>query len=192
MSLNTRQQLFALEYLKDFNATQAAIRAGYSAKTAASQGERLLRHVEIAARVREAKAERVDRVKVEADDVLRELLLILGSSVDDYAVKDGRIATRDGIDAKQLRAVSSVKHKVRKATDRDGNPEETVETEYRLWDKPRIIELAGKHLGLFPDKVDLSVDADVTVGANAETFEAAAAVVESLVGGGGPVGRRRR
>ncbi len=44
--LNENQKLFCHEYLKDFNATQAATRAGYSAKTAYSQGQRLLKHVE--------------------------------------------------------------------------------------------------------------------------------------------------
>ncbi len=58
MSLTPRQARFVEEYLLDLNATQAAIRAGYSKKTAYSQGERLLRNVEVAAAVAEAKSAR--------------------------------------------------------------------------------------------------------------------------------------
>ena len=53
--LTGKRARFAEEYSVDLNATQAAIRAGYSEKTAASQGERLLRNVEIAAAIAEAR-----------------------------------------------------------------------------------------------------------------------------------------
>jgi phage terminase small subunit len=52
-SLTTKQRQFALEYMLDFNATQAAIRAGYSKKTARQQGQRLLTNVDIQAELRE-------------------------------------------------------------------------------------------------------------------------------------------
>lgn len=68
--LRPRQQIFALEYLKDLNATQAAIRAGYSEKTAAQIGERLLRNVEIRQQVQEAMDKRAERAGIDADFVL--------------------------------------------------------------------------------------------------------------------------
>lgn len=70
MPLNPKQQRFAEEYLVDLNATQAAIRAGYSPKTAASQGERLLRNVEIQAAVQVGQKDRSQRTQVTADQVL--------------------------------------------------------------------------------------------------------------------------
>lgn len=72
-TLRPRQQLFALEYLKDLNATQAAIRAGYSEKTAAQIGERLLRNVEIRQQVQEAMDKRAARTEIDGDKILREL-----------------------------------------------------------------------------------------------------------------------
>ena len=71
--MNSKQAAFALEYLVDLNATQAAIRVGYSAKTAYSQGQRLLKHVEVQESITAAQAERVVRTKVDQDYVIRGL-----------------------------------------------------------------------------------------------------------------------
>src|SRR5690242_21817769 len=73
MPLNDRQARFVAEYLVDLNATQGAIRAGYSARTAYSAGERLLRNVEVAAALAEAQAARSRRTEVTADRVVLEL-----------------------------------------------------------------------------------------------------------------------
>jgi phage terminase small subunit len=72
--LNAKQRLFVAEYLKDLNATQAAIRAGYSAKTAASQGERLLRNVEIRRAIDVAMATREEKLQIDATWVLKRLV----------------------------------------------------------------------------------------------------------------------
>ncbi|WP_251877024.1 terminase small subunit [Achromobacter sp. Marseille-Q4954] len=76
MPLTDKQRRFVDEYLVDLNATQAAIRAGYSRKTASSQGERLLRNVEIAAALAAAQHERSARVKIDADYVLARMVEI--------------------------------------------------------------------------------------------------------------------
>lgn len=70
--LKPKQQRFVDEYLIDLNATQAAIRAGYSPKTARQQGQRLLTNVVIAAAVEEAKQERSEAIKIDAEWVLRQ------------------------------------------------------------------------------------------------------------------------
>lgn len=70
MPITPKQQLFVKEYLVDLNATQAAIRAGYSEKTAASQGERLLRNVEVAAYIKEQLNKRMNKVDITAEYVL--------------------------------------------------------------------------------------------------------------------------
>lgn len=71
--MTPRQQRFVDEYLVDLNATQAAIRAGYSVRTAEQQGPRLLGYAEIAEAVRLAQAARSQRVQITQDDVLRGL-----------------------------------------------------------------------------------------------------------------------
>ena len=72
MSLTEKQQRFVDEYLVDLNATQAAIRAGYSRKTANEQGARLLANVSIASAVKDAQTARAERVRVTSDWVLAQ------------------------------------------------------------------------------------------------------------------------
>jgi phage terminase small subunit len=71
--MTPRQQRFVDEFLVDLNATQAAIRAGYSARTANEQGARLLANASIAAAVQLAQQARSDRLQITQDDVLRGL-----------------------------------------------------------------------------------------------------------------------
>ncbi|MEI9581837.1 terminase small subunit [Enterobacter asburiae] len=90
--LTPKQQLFCREYLKDLNATQAAIRAGYSEKTANEQGARLLANVSVAKRIAELKAERNEEVGIDAAYVLRRLVEIdqmdvLDIMTDDMSIK---------------------------------------------------------------------------------------------------------
>src|SRR4051812_15945223 len=73
MPLNDRQRRFVAEYLLYLNATQAAVRAGYSARSAYSTGERMLRNAEVAAAIAEVQAARSRRTEVTADRVVLEL-----------------------------------------------------------------------------------------------------------------------
>jgi phage terminase small subunit len=73
VALNPKRAAFVREYLIDLNATQAAIRAGYSPKTARAQGCRLLTDADIAAAVQGAQADRAERTLVTAEDVVRGL-----------------------------------------------------------------------------------------------------------------------
>jgi phage terminase small subunit len=72
MALTPKQALFVQEYLVDLNATQAAIRAGYSAKTARAVGHENLKKPDIAEAIAEAQAERAEKVKIDAEYVLRQ------------------------------------------------------------------------------------------------------------------------
>lgn len=76
MALNDKQRRFAQEYLVDLNATQAAIRAGYSEKTAKSQGNRLLTNADVAKAIQKGQAKREERTEITQDMVLQELARI--------------------------------------------------------------------------------------------------------------------
>ncbi|RLA54114.1 MAG: terminase small subunit, partial [Gammaproteobacteria bacterium] len=69
--MNDKRAMFCREYLVDFNATQAAIRAGYSVQTAGAQGGQLLQILEVQVYVAELMDARSKRVDITADDVLR-------------------------------------------------------------------------------------------------------------------------
>jgi phage terminase small subunit len=158
--LNPKQLRFVEEYLIDTNATQAAIRAGYSPNGASVTGTRFLANAKIAAAVAAAQAERGKRVRMTADDVLAELAALGNSDALNHYVmtQDGHLALAPGAPPEASRAVASVKRKVRTFTDKDGNSTTTFEVEFRLWDKNSALEKAGKHLGLYTDRVHVSGD----------------------------------
>ena len=85
--LSARQELFCLEYIRDGNATQAAIRAGYSPKTAYSTGQRLLKNVEVRARIDELMADLQQEKIADAEEVLRYLTSVIrGEATEEVAV----------------------------------------------------------------------------------------------------------
>lgn len=145
MALNERQRRFVEEYLVDLNATQAALRAGYSQKTAYSQGQRLLKNAEIAAAVKKRTDARIKRTDITADFVLTELMKIAAANLTDFITigKRNRISiipTQD-VPADKLAALSGIKK------GKNG------ELEIKTHDKLRALEMLMKHLGLF-DKSD--------------------------------------
>jgi phage terminase small subunit len=152
--LNPKQARFVAEYLKDCNAAQAYIRAGYSPKTAETCGPRLLRTAQVAAEVAAAQQRRIDRVEVKADDVLRELLRIatvdLGEAYDEH----GNLRPIQDIPKDVRRAIAGIKV----FDEFDGAGRDRVKIgevrEVKFWDKPRALELLGKHLKLFTDVVE--------------------------------------
>lgn len=115
--LTDKQRTFVAEYLVDLNATQAAIRAGYSVKTAGSIGEENLRKPEIRAAIAEAQAERAEKTQRTALDVL----------------KDIQAVSRQAWEADDLKTAL------------------------------KGLELEGRHLGMFTDKVDLNAKGNLTV-----------------------------
>lgn len=156
MSLTPKQQRFVEEYLIDLNATQAAIRAGYSESTAHATGWENLRKPEIERAIEEAIAARTHRVQVDADEVLRELMRIGYSDAWNYEQgADGRLALVQGAPMEATRAVASVKHKTRLIPRKDDDPIEEHTVEFRLWDKNVALANLGRHLGLFKDRVTI-------------------------------------
>ncbi|HIC9159799.1 TPA: terminase small subunit [Salmonella enterica subsp. enterica serovar Nagoya] len=89
--LTDKQELFAREYLKDLNATQAAIRAGYSEKTANEQASRLLANVNVQTFVAELKATRVEQIGIDAAYVLKRLVEIDQMDVLDILLANGEL-----------------------------------------------------------------------------------------------------
>lgn len=87
MALTPKQAMFVAEYLVDLNATQAAIRAGYSKRTAGQIGEENLRKPEIAEAIQSAQREREERTHITQDQILREVAAIALSPLGDELIK---------------------------------------------------------------------------------------------------------
>ena len=155
--MTRKQKLFCEEYQIDLNATQAAIRAGYSPESAGSIGSELLKKPEIRARIDKAMAERSKRTGINADRVLQELGKIAFVNAADMI--DMNSATiKDGADRDDTAAIASVKVKVISGANGEG-----VEREIRLADKLKALELCGRHLGMFNDKLDVTGAATVQI-----------------------------
>ncbi len=152
--LNPKQALFVLEYLIDMNASQAAIRAGYSEKTAGNIGHELLKKPEIHAALLKAMENRAERTGITADRILNELALIGFSNIQNYNVDDrGQVdLNADTAKPEDIRAVASVKR--RRSSGEWG---ESVEVEYSFWNKLQALTMMGKHVGLFNEKVDVTI-----------------------------------
>lgn len=149
--LTKKQRTFIDEYLIDLNATQSAIRAGYSVSTACEQGARLLANVKVQEEIAKMMAERSRRTGINQDRVVIELarLAFINASdvinANDASIKDN--ATKD-----DLACIQSIK--VKTSTSKKGK---ITEREVRLTDKMKALELLGKHLGMWNDKVDVNV-----------------------------------
>jgi len=149
--LSAKQARFVEEYLLDLNATQAAIRAGYSEKTAYSQGQRMLSKVEISAAISEAKQKRSDRTEITQDRVLQELAKIGFSDLRRTMTQGGSLLSPQDWDDETAGAISSVEVVARPSgeTDENGNREIEHVHKIRAWDKLSALEKLGKHLGMF-------------------------------------------
>jgi phage terminase small subunit len=153
--LTRKQEAFASEYLVDLNGTQAAIRAGYSPHTAGEQAYELLKLPDIAAAIELRMAQRVARVNMKADDVLHVMSLLSHSRIDHYTVdEDGYVTLAEGAPEGAMHAIQSVKRRKTTRTDKDGSTFTTVDVEIKLWDKVAPLRLMGRHVGLFPDRVE--------------------------------------
>lgn len=155
--LTAKQEMFVQEYLIDLNATQAAIRAGYSTKTATEQGSRLLTNVKVRTRVDEAIAKRSRRMGVCQERIINELAKI--AFVNPADVVNFRDATvKSGADSDDTATILSVKVKTA-----DTEFGEMIEREVKLNDKVKALELLGKHHGMFKDNVNISGDLGVKI-----------------------------
>jgi len=146
-----KEQNFAHEYLVDLNASKAAIRAGYSQKTAYAIANKLLRKAEVAAYIQEAMDKRAKRVDINKDDVLKEISKLAFSDIRKIFDENGNLLPPHMLPDEVAATISSIDVVTTRIPGKDA-----VEVEYtskiRFWDKRASLELLGKHLKLFTDK----------------------------------------
>ena len=152
MKLTPKQEKFCQEYIIDFNATRAAIEAGYSKKTANVIGNENLIKPYIATRLQELMKEREERTEITQDMVVKELANIaffdIGNVFDGYTLKE-----IDQLPDTVRKAISSIKVREEKG---DAGQSIAELKEFRANDKLKAIELLGKHLGMFVDKQEIT------------------------------------
>lgn len=157
MALSEKQAEFCRQYVIDLNATQAAIRAGYSAKVANKNGPRMLVNAGIQAEIERLQAERAKRTEVTADRVIRELSRLAFSDPRSLYRPDGTLKPPCEWDDDTAAAVASVETDEERTTGLTGQTSTVVTTtKVKRHDKRGPLELLGKHLGLFKDKLELT------------------------------------
>jgi phage terminase small subunit len=155
--MTKKQKRFAEEYLIDLNATQAAIRSGYSSTSAGEIGYELMKKHEIRAYIDKKMAERSKRTGVNADRVVRELARIAFVNAPDVIDMESATVLKDA-EADDTAAIATVKVKTIPGEDGEG-----VEREIRFADKIKALELLGKHMGMFTDRVQINGAAPVQI-----------------------------
>ena len=147
--MTEKQERFVEEYLIDLNGTQAAIRAGFSPKTAAEQACRMLKRRQVKDAIDRAMAERSKRTGITQDRVLRELArLAFVNPADVMNLNEAIVMDEASID--DLAAIASVKVKTIPTEDGD-----IVEREVKLYDKNKSLDMLNRHLGIYNDKLEV-------------------------------------
>lgn len=154
--LTDKQRRFVEEYLVDLNATQAAIRAGYSVKTANEQGSQLLAKLSVQQEISERMAERSKRTGINQDRVVLELAKIAFVKITDVVDEECRI--RDDAADDDLACIEGVKYK-----QSSSDTGFSTEREVKLSPKLKALELLGKHLGMWNDKLDVNITTPIVI-----------------------------
>ena len=166
--MTKKQEVFANEYLIDLNATRA-YKVAYPAvkkdETAAQAGSRMLRNVKVAEYIQEKMNQREKRTEITQDRVLQELAKLGFLDVRGFYDKDGN--PKDLAELDDGIAACIVGLDVLEEYEGYGEDRELVGhvKKYKIADKLKALELMGRHLGMWNDKIDVNgaMDLKVTV-----------------------------
>jgi phage terminase small subunit len=161
--ITPKKQQFAAEYLIDLNATKAAERAGYSAKTAYSQGERLLRDVEVKKLIAEGMEKRSKSTQITAERVLQELARVAFFDPRRLLNADGSPKPINELDDDTAAVLAGMDI----TEEFEGHGEDRKFIGYtkkvKVSDKVAALGLAMRHLGMLNDKLQVGGGVTVTV-----------------------------
>lgn len=160
--MNDRQRRFCQEYVVDHNATQAALRAGYAEKSANVHGARLLTNASVQQHIAELQAKLAIRVEITQDRVLEELVDVGLTNLTDLVSWDEKgdihFVPSEQLPTPAKRALKKLKVKrtrtfeKRKGENVEYGGWETESLEVEFHDKLKALELAGKHIGMWPSR----------------------------------------
>lgn len=162
MALKPKQQLFLSEYLTDFNATQAAIRAGYSPNSANQTSQKLLKKSEIQDEI----AHKLTEKAMKSDEILQEIADIARGNMGDYLDVSSvafQINLRDAAEQGKLKNIKRIKQKTTTICRENGEDVEQNQLDFELWDKLKALELLAKMQGLLVDKHELKTTGPVEI-----------------------------
>lgn len=164
--LTDKQRRFVEEYPIDFNATQAAIRAGYSEKTAYSIGHENLNKPEIQSAIAERVTKIAEKVEITQERILQEYARIGFSDIRKTLTPGGNLLNPNDWDDDTAAAIAGVEVVTRQLhTDDEDGPKIEYTHKIKTWDKPKALDAMAKHLGMFEGKKGVDdADSDDTIG----------------------------
>ncbi len=152
MMLTPKQARFVEEYIVDLNGKQAAIRAGYSPKTAEVQASRMLRYAQVQAALKAAMEARSKRTQITADRVVTELAKLAFANLGDYLpeqLEADPYKHLQGLDRGRRAALEEVQ--VEHFVERRGEDARQVRRiKFKVHDKNSALDSLARHLGMFP------------------------------------------
>ena len=165
--MTARQMAFAHEYVADFNATGAAMRAGYKKDGASSAARRLMNNPQVRDLIEQLKVDRFARCMVSSDQVISQLIRIGFSDVRQIFTSGGACKRIEDLDPNTAAAIEAVKVTRRPTSEKDDDDQIVYEdvVEYKMAPKRPALELLAKHLNLVADG---SRTASVTVNNNGD------------------------
>ena len=180
MTLTDKQRSFCREYLVDLNATQAAIRAGYTKNAAKVTASKLLTKANVQLEIKKLMDERNTRTNITADDVIRQLARIAFMDIKDFVEwgveERNEIIDRDEDDNPIIEKVQSEFVRLKAAQQIDGTLVQSIKmTKYGMAvefpDRMRAMEMLAKHTGVFDDRPNVNVDVSGFVNALKQTAQ---------------------
>ena len=150
--ISPKRRLFIAEYLIDLNATQAAIRAGYSVNSAEMQGSRLMSLDNISQEIECALEKRLEKIGVSKDRVLTEIARLAFSDNRKLYRKDGSLLMPSEWDDETAAAIAGVETFEEFSGRGEERTQIGITKKVKVWDKARCLELLGRHLKLFGEK----------------------------------------
>jgi phage terminase small subunit len=153
-ALTAKQRQFVAEYQIDQNATQAAIRCGYRAKTAHVQGGRLYRNVAVRAAIRRALQQKLDKLDLTAEAVLQELARVGFANVQDHFTPRGDLVPLHKLSRAAAAGISGYEVILKNAAAGDDKIDRVLKV--RQGEKIAALGLLAKHFALLVDRVQVS------------------------------------
>ena len=154
--LSDQHKLYCLEYIKDLNATKAALRAGYAEGSARQQASALMSKPNIQRYIQELFDQRSKRVEVNADTILRELLAMATVDVTEAYDDAGWLKQIKDIPAHVRKSIAGLETQEIFQGEGDDRSIIGMARKVKFYDKTKALELLGKHLKIWTDKVEHS------------------------------------
>jgi phage terminase small subunit len=159
--LNQNQIIFCQEYIIDYNATRAAKAAGYSDKTAYSQGHRLLKHADIKSFIQKQQLQHLENLHVTSERVMGEWVKMAFSNIQDYLEEGMSFADFMKLPRSVAAAIKSVE-----IEEFQGGKEgraKSKKIKFQLFDKITALEHIGKHIGFYEKNDDNPDDKEINI-----------------------------